>query len=119
MDAWAMQAWIALASAPTLLLASLAFEPGHASAISEASWFAWACVAFGALVSSIVANAFMFQLLQKYEVSRTTPYMLLTPIVSFSLAALVLGDEITPRILTGAGLAMAGVALVAWAERRA
>ena len=60
----------------------------------------------------------MFALLQKYEVSRTTPYMLLTPVVSFTLAALVLGDEITLQILLGAGLAMAGVAIVALAERR-
>ena len=69
-------------------------------------------------MSSLVANAFMFRLVQTYEVSRITPYMLATPVVSFSLAALVLGDAITPRILVGAGLAMAGVALVAFAERR-
>ncbi len=117
-DPWAMQAWIALAVAPTLISGSLFFEGGHAQAIADASWLAWACVAFGALVSSIVANAFMFHLLQKYEVSRTTPYMLLTPIISFTLAALALGDAITPRILIGAGMAMAGVALVALAERR-
>lgn len=116
-DAWAMQAWIALAVAPTLISGSLLFENDHAERIASASWLAWACVIFGALVSSIVANAFMFNLLQKYEVSRTTPYMLLTPVISFTLAAFGLGDQITPQILIGAGMAMAGVALVALAER--
>jgi O-acetylserine/cysteine efflux transporter len=116
-DAWSMQAWLALACAPSLILGSLAFERGHAVAIADASLLAWTCVLFGALASTIVANAFLFRLLGKYEVSRTTPYMLLAPVVSFALAALALGDAITPQILIGAGLAMAGVALVALAER--
>ncbi len=118
LDPWAMQAWVAAACAPTLLLSSLVFDTGHAEKIAAAPWFAWACIFFGALVSSILANAFMFRLLQKYEVARTTPYMLLTPVISFSLAAWVLHDRITPQILFGAGMAMAGVALVAWSERR-
>jgi O-acetylserine/cysteine efflux transporter len=78
----------------------------------------WAFIAFGAIVSSIVANAFMFKLLQRYEVSRTTPYLLLTPVISFALAALILGDRISVQILTGAAATLAGVALVALAERR-
>lgn len=60
----------------------------------------------------------MFRLVQKYEVSRTTPYLLLTPVISFTLAALILGDRITPQILLGAALTIAGVILVAVAERR-
>jgi O-acetylserine/cysteine efflux transporter len=118
MDAWSMQGWIALATAPTLIGGSFMFEGATFERIAQASWAAWAMIAFGAIVSSIIANAFMFSLLQKFEVSRTTPYMLLTPVISFTLAAVALGDEITPRILLGAGLAMAGVALVAWAEQR-
>ena len=118
LDAWGMQAWIALSIAPTLLAASFAVERDQVVAMREASWAVWACVAFGALVSSILANALMFKLLQKYEVSRTTPYMLVTPVVSFALAAMLLGDTITTRILIGAGVAMGGVALVALAERR-
>ena len=117
-DAWAMQAWLALVTAPALGLASFVFEDGQIEAARNASWLAWGCVIFGAVVSSIVANAFMFRLVQKYEVSRTTPYLLLTPVVSFTLAAAVLGDVITPRIVLGAALTMAGVALVALAERR-
>ncbi|MGE0740775.1 MAG: DMT family transporter [Hyphomonadaceae bacterium] len=115
---WTMQAWIALVSAPTLGLGTIAFESGHIEAARAAHWSVWVFIAFGAIVSSIVANAFMFKLVQKYEVSRTTPYLLMTPAISFGLAALVLGDEITPQILFGAAMTMAGVALVALAERR-
>lgn len=118
LDPWATQAWIALAAAPTLGLASALFERGHVEAAQAAHWSIWAFIAFGAIVSSIVANAFMFKLVQKYEVSRTTPYLLLTPVISFALAMIILGDTITWQILAGAALTMAGVALVALAERR-
>jgi O-acetylserine/cysteine efflux transporter len=118
LDPWAMQAWVALATAPTMIVGSLAFETGQIDAAISAPWYAWACIAFGGIVSSIVANAFMFRLLQKYEVSRTTPYLLMTPVFSFLLAVLLLGSRITPQILLGAALTIGGVALVALAERR-
>ena len=117
-DAWSMQAWIAIATAPTMVLGTLLFERNQLEAIANAPWITWFAIAFGAIVSSIVANAFMFSLVQKYEVSRTTPYLLMTPVISFALAALVLGDTITPQILMGAAATMGGVALVALAERR-
>ena len=118
LDPWASQAWLALATAPILSLVSLTFESGHAEAAIRAPWYIWACVVFGAIGSSIVANAFMFKLLQKYEVSRTTPYLLLAPVFSFTLAVIMLGSQITPQILLGAALTISGVALVALAERR-
>jgi O-acetylserine/cysteine efflux transporter len=118
LDPWATQAWIALMSAPTLSVASLAFEHDHVAEAQRAHWSVWFFIAFGAIVSSIVANAFMFRLVQKYEVSRTTPYLLMTPVITFTLAAVVLGDTITPNIIAGAATTMIGVALVALAERR-
>lgn len=117
-DAWSMQAWIALATAPTMALGSLLFERGQIEAIANAPWIAWVAIAFGAIVSTVIANAFMFRLVQTYEVSRTTPYLLMTPVISFTLAALILGDRITPQILGGAAATVGGVALVALAERR-
>lgn len=118
LNPWTMQAWIALATAPMMSVASFAFEDGQIEAFLNAPWYAWACVAFGAIVSSIVANAFMFRLVQKYEVSRTTPYLLMTPVFSFALAVMILGSRITPQILFGAALTIGGVVLVALAERR-
>jgi O-acetylserine/cysteine efflux transporter len=118
MDVWATQAWIALAIVPSMVGASLLFETGQIEAALQAHWIVWSALVFGGLISSIVANAFLFQLVQKYEVSRTTPYLLMTPVISFTLAAVVMHNEITPQILLGAALTIAGVLLVAIAERR-
>ena len=49
-DAWSMQAWIALATAPTMTLGSLLFERGQVEAITHAPWVAWAAIVFGAIV---------------------------------------------------------------------
>lgn len=117
-DVWSTQAWIALAIVPTMVCASLIFERGQIEVAIAAPWYVWAALVFGGLVSSVVANAFLFRLVQKYEVSRTTPYLLMTPVISFTLAAVVLHNEITPQILFGAALTIGGVLLVAIAERR-
>ena len=118
LDPWAMQAWIAVVTAPTLGFGSLLFERNQIEAAASAHWSVWAFIAFGALASSIVANAFMFRLVQRYEVSRTTPYLLMTPVLTFALAGVALGDAITTRILIGGAVTMAGVVLVALAEHR-
>jgi O-acetylserine/cysteine efflux transporter len=118
LNPWTTQAWIALVSAPTLGIGTLAFESGHMEAARAAHWSVWVFIAFGAIVSSIVANAFMFRLVQKYEVSRTTPYLLMSPVISLFLSAIILGDRITPNILLGGAATLGGVALVALAERR-
>ena len=43
--------------------------------------------------------------------------MLVTPVVSMLIGWAFMGDVLTPQILTGAALAMGGVAVVALAER--
>ena len=77
-----------------------------------------AAVAFAGLVSSVGANALLFRLVQKYEVARTTPYLLSTPVFSAVLGVAFLGDVLTAQVVFGGALAMAGVALCALAERR-
>ncbi|MDX2276992.1 MAG: DMT family transporter [Hyphomonadaceae bacterium] len=114
----AMQAWVAVSTASILGAGSALFERDQAHALEQASWIVWVSVLFGGLVSSVGANLMLYRLVQKYEVSRTTPYLLLAPLISFTLGALILGDPLTWRIALGAAASMAGVALVALAERR-
>ena len=112
------QAWIAALAFPVLLTASLAFEHGQIAAMQRASWPIWASIAFAAVVSSIGANALMFRLVQRYEVSRTTPFLFVSPLVGVGLGVAVLGDPLTWQFFLGAALTLAGVAMVALAERR-
>jgi O-acetylserine/cysteine efflux transporter len=46
-----------------------------------------------------------------------TPYLLATPLVSIAIGWGFLGDQLSAQILTGAAMTIAGVAVVALAER--
>jgi O-acetylserine/cysteine efflux transporter len=60
----------------------------------------------------------MHWLLGRVEASRTTPYMLLTPVVTIIAGVAIFGDRVSVLILAGGVVALGGVALVALAERR-
>jgi O-acetylserine/cysteine efflux transporter len=115
---WSMQGWIALAVTVSMTLGSLTLESGHVEAARSANWGAWAAILYSGLISSIVASALLFRLVQRYEVSRTTPYLLLSPVLAFILAQVMLDEQMTPQMVIGAALTMVGVVLVVIAERR-
>jgi O-acetylserine/cysteine efflux transporter len=103
---------------PVLLGAAFATEPSLISDIQAAPPLVWACVAWAGLMSSIVATTLLYWLVQRREAGRVTPYLLLTPVVSCALGVGVLGDRVTPPLVAGAVVAMAGIAIVTFAERR-
>ncbi|RYG20299.1 MAG: DMT family transporter [Caulobacteraceae bacterium] len=112
-----MQGLLALVALPTLAFGSAVFEEGQWAALQQSNAMIWACLIWAGLVSSVLATTLVFWLVQKRPAGRVTPYLLATPVVSILIGWLFMGDVLTPQILTGAGLTMAGVAVVALAER--
>lgn len=112
-----MQGLLSLAAFPVMLVGSVVFETGQVTAMREASGLVWGAVAFGALISTVIATGLAFWLVQRREAGRVTPYLLVTPVVSMIVGWAVMGDVLSVQILTGAGLTLLGVALVALAER--
>lgn len=112
-----MQGMLALVALPGLALGSAVFETGQVEALRQAPPFVWLCLLWAGMVSSVLATSLVFWLVQRREAGRVTPYLLATPVVSIALGWAFLGDVLTVQILTGAALTMAGVAVVALAER--
>ncbi|MDY6923652.1 MAG: DMT family transporter [Pseudomonadota bacterium] len=112
-----MQGLLALTALPSLAFASALFERGQLEAIQQATPMVWACVLWAGLVSSVLATTMVFWLVQKREAGRVTPYLLATPVASILIGWLFMGDVLTTQILTGAALTIAGVGVVALAER--
>lgn len=112
-----MQGLLALTALPTLAFASAVFEQGQVEAIQAATPLVWGTVLWAGILSSVVATTLVFWLVQRREAGRVTPYFLATPVVSIAIGWGLLGDVLTPQILTGAVLTMAGVGVVALAER--
>lgn len=112
-----MQGLLAVGTAPVMLAGSLLFERGQVEAMQAAGPLVWASVVWAGLVSSIIATGLLFWLVQRRQAGRVTPYLLATPLVSCAIGVAFLGDVLSPQIVTGALVAMSGVALVALAER--
>lgn len=111
------QAWIALVSLPLLGAASAALEDNPWSAFVAAGPFAWGVVAFAALFSGVLANAWMWTLLKRHPVARTTPWLLASPVVALALGIIVLEDPVTVQLAAGLAIALCGIAITALANR--
>jgi len=114
-----VQALTATVAAPVLLALSFGFERDVVARVQSATPFAWACVAFAGVVSTIGASALLFWLVQRREAGRVTPYFLLTPLVSCTIGVVFMGDALSPQLVIGAAATMAGVALVALTAKKA
>lgn len=112
-----MQAWIATLSWPVLMAMSLTFESGQWEAAETASLQHWGGIAYTALLSNLVAHAGFYYMLQRYEVSKITPYTLLSPLFTVVFGVTLLGEDLTWRILIGGAITLAGVAIISLRER--
>lgn len=112
-----MQGLLALVALPTLAFGSALFERDQLTLLAAAPPLVWVCLVWAGVASSVFATSLVFWLVQRREAGRVTPYLLATPVVSIAIGWGFLGDVLTVQILTGAVLTMAGVALVALAER--
>lgn len=107
-----MQALIATMSWPVLLVMSLIFESGQVEAARTANLVEWGGIAYVALMSSLVAHAGFYWLLQRYEVSQITPLTLLAPLFTVVFGVILLGETLTWRIVLGAVVTLVGVAII-------
>lgn len=107
-----LYAWQAVISMPLLLLGSMWLEPGGIDALSTAPITTYMWLAYSALLSTIVGHAGISWLVQRYPVSTITPLTLPTPVISVILASLVYRTAITPLMITGGLMTIAGVAII-------
>ncbi|MDH3695351.1 MAG: EamA family transporter [Gammaproteobacteria bacterium] len=105
-------AWVAVFATPQLFLSSWIFEDNQLEAIMTATPIVWAAVIYLAVVMTSVGYAIWYHLLGLYNVNQVMPYLLLLPVVTVFGGVMLLGDTLTPSLITGGLLAIAGVALI-------
>ncbi|MEN1728882.1 MAG: DMT family transporter, partial [Pseudomonadota bacterium] len=77
------QAWNALLSLPLLGAAALLLESPLATTPSPmAAPAAWSAAAYSAIAASIIGHGSFYWLIQRHEVNKITPYLLLVPLLS-------------------------------------
>jgi O-acetylserine/cysteine efflux transporter len=118
-DAQALNGWMGLFAAPQLLLISLATERGQWDSMVSASWLGWASLVYMAVMVTIVAYGIWYPLVARYDVNQTMPWTLLAPIFGVLSGVLVMGDPMTPALVAGGALTVAGVGLIVLRPPRA
>jgi len=113
-----LQAWIAFAGAPVLLVLSLIMESGQASALRQADLQGWLALAFTGLMSSLVAHTGWYYLVSRYPVTSLSPLTLLSPVFGVCFGVALLHDQLTWRMLLGGMITLIGVLIVLLRERK-
>lgn len=107
---FSFQAWNALLSLPPLgLLAVFLETPSEIVTISLERPQVWIAVGYSAIAASIIGHGGFYWLIQRHEVNRITPFLLLVPVLAVMLGIAVWGDRPGPRLLTGGAFVLAGV----------
>lgn len=114
-----MQAWAGVASVAVLFPLSFALESGQFAAVASAPWEVLGCVGFAGLVVSVGAHSAYYHLLQRHDANLLVPLTLMTPLLTIGFGAWLTGDPIGPRLLLGAAMALAGVAIIVLRPSRA
>ena len=113
LDTFSMQGWTSAIAILPLLAISAVIEPGGFVGLASASWVAWLCVVYAALISSLLGHGLYFVLMQRYPVAQVTPWLLLTPVIAVGLGIAFWGDRPGPRLFIGGAMVLGGVLGVA------
>jgi O-acetylserine/cysteine efflux transporter len=105
-------AWVSVFAAPQLFVASALVETGQVAALENAGLSVWATVIYLGVVMTALGYSCWYHVLGRYEVYRVAPFLLLTPVASVLGGAFLLGEALTPTILTGGAVVISGVALL-------
>jgi O-acetylserine/cysteine efflux transporter len=112
MPAMRLQAWIGLFSVLPLLAMSLAWETNQWAGYVSGDWRIYAATVFAVAGVSIFAHGNFYRLLKRYEVTLVSPLTLMTPVMGVILGVVFLNELLTPNLVIGAVIAIAGVAII-------
>jgi O-acetylserine/cysteine efflux transporter len=118
MPAMRLQAWIGLFSVLPLLAMSLAWETNPWTGYFSGDWRIYAATVFAVAGVSIFAHGNFYRLIKRYEVTLLSPLTLMTPVMGVILGVIFLNEPLTPNLVIGALIAIAGVAIIGLRRNR-
>jgi O-acetylserine/cysteine efflux transporter len=113
-----IQSWNGLMAAAVLAPFALWFEPEALYKIAHANHVVIGWFAFSTVGATIAGQGALAWLLQRYPISTIMPLMLASPVMATGLASLYFHTPITIGMIGGGGLALVGVAIIAFARAK-
>lgn len=105
-------AWVGLVGTLVLLPCALWAEPAAMATLSDLPLASFGWILFSALGSTVIGQGAMSLLLQRHPVSAVVPLTLPTPVISVVAASYWFGTALTPVMIAGGMVVLAGVAIV-------
>jgi len=112
-----IQAWNGLMGALAVAPFALWVDHDHFDRALQMGWVAGGWFAFMVLGSTVLGQGLLAWLLQRHPVATIMPLTLASPVMSTAFAALYFGTPITPVMIAGGLLALAGVSMIALAGK--
>lgn len=118
-DMLGFMVWSSVFATPALLALSLVLEgpAAIAAALPQASWSAWAAVAWQALGNTLFGYGAWNWLLSRHPAATVAPAALLVPLFGIGASAALLGESLPGWKLGATALVIAGLALNTLASR--
>lgn len=113
LTAFQVQGWVGLFSFAPLFAVSFLWETDQVSSYIHAGWPVWLASLFAIVGVSIFGHGAFYTLIKKYDVSMLSPLTLMTPIWGVVFGILLLNEPMSPRLVVGAVVALAGVFMIA------
>lgn len=110
-DPLMLMGWSSLLTVPQVMLMSLLLEQGQMASLVAADERGWLALAYTIFIGGMVGFGLWFWLIARCSMSRIAPFGLLLPVFATISSVLFLGDRITPRLIAGGFLTIAGVAI--------
>ena len=107
-----LQAWVALIGAIVSWLATFTLETNQWSAAQEAGALFYGAVLYSAFLSSLVAASGYYWLLQRHDVSKIAPGVMMTPVMGVAFGVWLTGDQLTFLMVVGSFITLIGVFVV-------
>jgi O-acetylserine/cysteine efflux transporter len=112
-----INAWMSLYTTPQIALVSLLIERDQIERFAAMSAVGWLALAYQVFFVGILAYAIWYRLIARYPVTSLSPFTLLIPVISAVAGVVLLGEPMTLRFVLGAGLALAGIAIITTLSR--
>lgn len=111
-SSFALSGWVALFTAPQMLLASAILEDGQWQAVAQSTWHGWSSLAYTVFVVSIGTYYLWYPLIRRYPVNQVMPFTLLVPVFGVISGILMLGEKLNLQTLLGSIATIGGVAII-------
>ena len=110
---FALQAWIALVATLSVGALAIAVERPGLDTFTAPGLAAWWTPVYSAIGATVIGHGAQYWLLQRHEVNAVAPFVTLSTVFAIGFGVALLDDPLTPRLVVGALLTLAGVTVIA------